>query len=120
MYKVLYPPELWRCLPNCPMAASAALVYDGKRGLRALMYSIAKSEQKQKETQEKFELAALLLNQPPSLSVQKLRLRSIVSVIRRADEARRAEAQFRSSAPSNFRADFGRMDIGLNPGWGRD
>jgi hypothetical protein len=119
MYKVLYPPELAEVLPESPRDAHVCLVYEGARKVRALIYSIAHGAKEQQENAEKFELAALLLNSPPSLSVQKQRLRSIVAVWRQSEAARlrRASLQRRSA---NFRADFGRMDIGLNPGWGRD
>lgn len=119
MYKVLYQPELQQLVPGAPQDAFAAIVYDGERRLRALIISLAASEEQRQACTEQFELAALLLNSPPSLSVQKERLRSIVSVWRRSEADRRRQAtSFTRSA--NFRADFGRMDIGLNPGWGRD
>lgn len=116
MYKVLYQPELQQRLPNAPKSAYICLVFDGPKGrLRDLLYSVSTDLELRSEHVQKFELAATLLNQPSTLSVQKVRLRSIVAVWQRA----RFDTLQRSRY-ANFRADFGRMDIGINPGWGRD
>lgn len=116
MYKVLYQPELQQRLPNAPKSAFICLVFDGPKGrLRDLLYSVSTDLVLRREHVEKFELAATLLNQPPSLSVQKMRLRSIVAVWQVARFTTQQQTRH-----ANFRADFGRMDIGLNPGWGRD
>ena len=123
MYKVLYQPELKERLPNAPKTAFICLAFDGPKGrLRDLLYSISTEPGLQREHVAKFELAALMLNHPPSLSEQKFRLRSIVDVWQKSEAARERQAGRRMSIPhrSDFGADFGRMDIGQNPGWGRD
>lgn len=122
MYKVLYQPELAQRLAEVPQGSHACLVFDGPKRLHALVISIAGETVIQQKNVEKFELAALMLNCPPSLGIQKLRLRSIVAIWRESEEARQREVRVRERTHhrTNFRADFGRMDIGLNPGWGRD
>ncbi len=120
MYKVLYQPELRERLPKSPPKAYICLVFEGSNDrLRDLLYSEATGHEAQQEHAEKFKLAALMLNSPTPLSVQKWRLRSIVAVWRKSEAAR--QQQMRTlNRHTNFGADFGRMDIGGNPGWGRD
>ena len=123
MFKVLYQSELRQKLPNAPKTAFICLAFDGPKGrLRDLLYSISAEPGLQREHVAKFELAALMLNHPPSLSEQKFRLRSIVGVWQKSEVARERQASqsMQMQRRSDFGADFGRMDIGLNPGWGRD
>jgi len=123
MYRVLHQPEIRQKIAGASSDAWLCLAYDGPRGLRELMFSIAKGECQRHEHLEKFQTAVLMLNNPPSLSIQKLRLRSIVALWQESESARRGQEARRlceSSHRPTFGADFGRMDIGLNPGWGRD
>ncbi len=123
MYRVLHQTEIRQKIGGASSNAWLCIAYDGPRGLRALMFSIATSESKRQEHLEKFEIAVLMLNSPPSLSVQKLRLRSIVSLWRESESARSEREARRwcgSTRRPTFGADFCRMDIGMNPGWGRD
>ena len=121
MYRVLYQPELQQQLPKVDGDVYAALVYDGPRNrLRMLTGTLAHADDRRQQHADMFETAASMLNMPLSLSVQKERLRSIVAWWRGGAASRRSVAASLRPTPANFGADFGRMDIGLNPGWGRD
>jgi hypothetical protein len=87
MYKVLYRPALQIVCTGVPLNVIVGLVYEaGQRGTRLLLVSQAQTAKCLQEDEERFGIAAQMLNNPASLTVQKENLRALAQLRLRPTE----------------------------------